>query len=424
MPGDSGQGKLTMRHVLAVATGLVVCFGPEALTFNTWSIFVVPVCESLQVPTSSFTLYVSIIFVFAAIASPIMGNLVEKHDVRIVFTVCCCLCGFGIMACSFYTKVWQFYVSGAVEGIGVVVLMCLVAPTLVNRWFHEHTGLLMGTCAAMMGIGAAVWNMLGGVLLVNFDWRFCYLVFGIIAIASSVPFTLFGIRSYPSDVGLQPYGKPTIKVAEGEDAMQRGIAAAKVFRMPAFYLLTFTIALVNSGAQMGNYLAKYIYHLDDVGTLALPAAEVVIMASVIIMCLQVSQAVAKVGLGFAADHSVRVALIISCTCGLAGVMLCWQGVNIAPIAAYAGSAFFGAFYGTTNSLGPAITRQLFGPREYTTIYSRVTILILLLPAVFVPLYAMLADISWDLLFGMTAFIVVLVFILAMTLVHHSKKIRY
>ena len=417
-------GKLTIRHVLVVATGLLVCFGPAALTFNTWAIFVVPVCEGLGVPTSSFTFYASFIFLFSAISAPFAGNLVQKHDVRIVFTAACGICSAGIFASSFYTEVWQFYVSGAVEGVGVVVLVSLVAPTLISRWFHEHTGVLMGACAAMMGVGAAVWSMLGGVLLVNFDWRMCYLVFGIIAAVISMPATAFFIRSYPSDVGLEPYGRPPVAAADGQDAMQQGISAKDAFRMPLFYLVMVTIALVNATAQMGNYLSKYIYHLADIGSLALPAAEVIIMASVIHMCLQVSQACAKVGLGLVVDRSVKVALALSCTCGFAGVLCAWQGVAISPAASYLGAVLFGVFFGTTNVLGPSITRQLFGPREYTVIYSRVAVLVNLLPAVFIPIYAVLADTSWDLLFGFALCVIVLVTICAIALVKSGGERRF
>ena len=145
------------------------------------------------------------------------------------------------------------------------------------------------------------------------------------------------------------------------------------------------------------------------------------MASVIALCLQVSQACAKVGLGFVVDRTIKISLIISCACGFAGVMCAWQGVALAPTVSYLGAVLFGVFFGTTNVLGPSITRQLFGPREYTVIYSRIAVLVNLLPAGFIPLYAFLADTSWDLLFGFATSMVVIIFISAMALVRFSKQ---
>ena len=220
-PEEGFTDKLTVRHILIVVTGILVCFGPATLVFNTWSILVVPVCTSLAIPTGAFTFYVSCIFLFSAIAAPFAGNLMNRFDARIVITLSCGLVSVGIFASSLYTEVWQFYLSGAIEGICVVTLVSLVAPTLINRWFNRHMGVLIGICVAMMGVGAAVWNMLGGYLLAEFDWRMCYAVFGVIAAVISMPATMFLIRSYPKDVGLKPYGKPE-EISQNSKPLNQG----------------------------------------------------------------------------------------------------------------------------------------------------------------------------------------------------------
>lgn len=434
--------KMTARHVLVVITGILVCFGPATLVFNTWSILVVPVCEGLDLATGSFTFYISVVFICSAIAAPIAGNLMERFDLRVVITTAAVLASGGILLCSTYTDVWQFYLSGALEGVGVVVLTGLTAPTLINRWFDKHIGLLIGLCVAMMGVGAAIWNVLGGMILNEFGWRMCYVVFGVIAAVLSIPATLFFIRSYPEDVGTLPYGRslqnPTESTAnvkassrtsiattkKGSSNRRRGsVSAKRAFAMPAFFLLSVTIALNNGVAQMGNYLATYLHHLSDIGSLAITSAEVVIMASSVVACLQVAQACAKIALGQIADHSLRIALFLAYCCGLAGVMFCWQGSRIDPDFFYAGSALFGILYAGTNVLGPTITRYLFGPRDYTLIYSRVSIVVNLFPAFFIPLFALLSDTNWDLFFGFAAGVVVLILVCVCILMHMAKHIE-
>ena len=414
--------KLSFWHVMAVVTPVVTCFATTAMIFNTWSVFVVPVCESLGTSTSSFTSYISIIYLFSGLAAPFAGNLVQRFDVRIVYSVSIAMVAGGLGACSLYTEVWQFYVSGAIEGAGAVVLISLLAPVLVTRWFNKHTGLLMGLCAAMMGIGGAVWSMVAGIILRDYGWQTGYLVFGIIAFIP-ILLTLFCVRSYPSDVGLAPYGEqaPSAEGA-GEHIPQRGVSSKDAFRMPAFYLLAITIGLTNGAAQIGNYLAKYVYHLADVGALLVPAAEVIIMASVIAMCVQVSQAFAKIGLGFAADRSSLLAFALAYGCSFAGVLLCWQGANVSAVLVYGGAVLIGVLYGTTNSIGPSVTRNLFGARDYSVIYARIAMIVNLIPVAFIPFFAFLADTSWDLLFGACAAIVALIFACALATVHFGKRI--
>ncbi len=47
---------LSARHIMVVAAGILLCLGPCALVYNTWSIFVVPVSTALGASSSQFTL--------------------------------------------------------------------------------------------------------------------------------------------------------------------------------------------------------------------------------------------------------------------------------------------------------------------------------------------------------------------------------
>ncbi len=151
--------------MLVVVAGIVASLIPATLVFNVWAIFVVPVCTELNVVTNQFTFYVTVIFLAAAVSSPFIGNLMEKYDMRIIASVATLLCAVGIFAGAFYQEVWQFYISGALEGAGVATLNFLMIPTVINRWFHTHTGALIGVCSAMTGVGAVIWNLVGAVLL-------------------------------------------------------------------------------------------------------------------------------------------------------------------------------------------------------------------------------------------------------------------
>lgn len=422
---EQASGKLTIRHVLVIVTGILVCLGPATLVFNTWSLFVVPVCNDLNVSSSEFTLYVTFLFLTSAIVAPFMGNLMEKFDLRIVITASCALCAIGIFLCAFWTQVWQFYFSGIIEGAGVVALMYLTAPTLVNRWFHTHTGFLIGLCVAMTGVGGALWSMVGGLILSDYGWRTAYIAFGIIAAVISMPATIFFIRSYPSDVGLEPYGKAeVVEDADGNgsvNAMRMGVAAKTAFKSPAFWILMVTIGLCNGTAQMGNFLPKYIYHLGDIGVAGITPLTAIMMASTVAMCLQIAQALGKVGLGVIADKSIIVALATACGCGIIGVLCCWQGAFSAYVV-YFGGFMFGFFFASTNVLGPTITRYLFGPREYTKIYSRIASFINFIPAVAAVLFAAMADASWDLEFGVTIGIIAVIFVCAIITVKLGRHL--
>ena len=445
--------KLTIRHILVIVAGILICFAPSALVFNAWSIFTVPVTESMGVSTSQFSVMPTIIYLGAAIFAPFAGNLMEKYDLRIVMSLSVAACGFGLIGCSFYTEIWQFYISGLLEGFGVVSLICMGPATLVNRWYGSHIGLCVGICVAMAGLGGATWSMVDGFILASADYHAAYLFNGIAALVLGLPATLLCIRSHPYEVGLLPYGVELdaaeaagaegVGLAEGvakgaeakgaevastsekpEGEKQWGVAAKLAFAMPAFYLLALAIGLVNgTAAAAGNLLPTYLYHLSDIGAAGLTAATVVIMASVVASCVQVSQMLAKIYLGAIADRNIIVAVCLTCTATFIGVILCWQGYLVSEMSVYVGAFLFGLFYGTTNVLGPTITRYIFGQREYTKIYSRITIVVNIVPAIFVTLFAFLSEISWALMFTVTLVMVATVFVLFMMVMRMSKNIE-
>jgi hypothetical protein len=226
---------------------------------------------------------------------------------------------------------------------------------------------------------------------------------------------------------LKPYGPPredlpTASVG-GEGAPERpGIEASKAFRMPVFYTLMITFMLTNATAQLGNYLPTYLYHLADLGQAGLTAATVVIMASVIAACLQAAHAVAKIALGQVVDHSNVLALAIGCGCGFAGILFVWQGYFSQPLV-YVGAALFGVHFAMTNVLGPSFTLRLFGPREYTKIYSRITTVMNLMPAAALVVFSALSEASWDLLFITVLAIIAIVFATGMATVVFGRRME-
>ena len=155
--GSDFRQAMTCRHWLIIVAGVLIAFGPCALVYNVWSIFVVPVSSSLGVASSQFTFFITLVYLVGGIAAPFAGNLLQKHDLRVVLSVSVAMVALGLFLCSFWNHIYLFYVSGVVVGFGIVSLMFLAIPTLINRWFSQRAGLFMDICFAMSGVGGAVW---------------------------------------------------------------------------------------------------------------------------------------------------------------------------------------------------------------------------------------------------------------------------
>lgn len=415
--------KLTIRHALVVFTGMFISFAPAAIVFNIWGIFIVPVTGELQVATNQFAFYVAIIFLTAAVMAPLMGNLLEAFDIRLVGTVSVGLCALGVLLGCLYTEVWQFYLSGLIEGIGIIALNFLLIPTLINRWFTAHNGLLLGICMSMTGVGGATWNFVGGLIIASLGWRAAYLILGIVA-ATAMLATLLCIRSYPRELGLQPYGRTGSADASGSEALRRGVPRKVAFGSAAFFLLLCAAGLLNLTCQAGQYFPPYVYDLDAQGLLNTGTMGVVLAASTASVCLQASAALCKVLMGFVADRSLMLSALICCGGGFAGIVLIWLAGPLSVVAVYVGAALYGLIFAAIDVLSPTIGRYIFGPREYTRIYARVTCAVNVAGAMGVTILATLSDFGWAITFGSTLVLIAIALVLVLGAIRAGKRLEF
>ena len=395
------SGGLTRFHVGVAIAGALMCFGPASLVLNSWAIFLVPVSTELGVSTGLFSLQPSILFLACALFAPIGGRLIERFDLKPVL-LGACIAGAGSVAlCGFCNQLWQFFAFGALEGCAGVVLIFLMLPILIGRWFHRKTGTVIGICIACAGLGGALWAYLGGVVIVAAGWRASYHVLGLLALALSLPTCLLLLHNHPEKVGVLPFGAhidgDKQSEAEAQHDPERGVPAAVAFRSPTFFLFAIGVSLTASVIDMTNLLPSYVYYLGDAGYLTMSASQVVMAASTIALCTQIAQGIGKIVLGAFADRSAIAAFLTALVCGIAGIVCMMAGKSF-PAIIFTGGALFGALFSITDVIAPVMARGFFGSRDYTRIYSRAAGIMNLIPAFAIFLFANLSDISWTLTF--------------------------
>lgn len=362
----TSQGKKSFFPYLVVATGIVGCFAPCALALSCAGIFFTPVSEALGVGRGVFALYLTIMLLATTIALPFEGKLMETKDLRVVLSAAVVLIGVPLICMSFFAAVWQFYVAGAFMGVGLAALLILSVPTLINRWFRKNVGFYIGLCMAFTGIGGVVFNLVGGAFIASGPdgWRMGYLAFGVIALALALPFTLFCVRSYPSDKGLEPVGAGEAAPGSAGAEDMNGATAAVALRTAAFFLVAIFAGLINLAINFYQYLPSYATSLTQY-------PDVVVISATLASAAMLGQAIGKVVLGIINDKaSVYAGLFVSTGCGALGLAVMWLVPGSVP-AMLAGGFAFGVFYASATVLAPLMVRTIFGTREYSTIYSRI-----------------------------------------------------
>ena len=135
---------------LIVAAGIAITCIPCALVLSCAGIYFTPVSSYFGVPKASFTLYFSILNLAMMIMLPIGGKLMSKMDARVVLSAAVIIDGLTLIAMSFFTAVWQFYIAGVLLGIGTAPLIYLAGLVFVGRFFLTP---IRGWTRAMYRVG-------------------------------------------------------------------------------------------------------------------------------------------------------------------------------------------------------------------------------------------------------------------------------
>ena len=358
---------------LIIASCIAVTFVPCALVLSCAGIFFTPVAEYFGVPRAEFTLYFTMLNLAQMVSLPIAGKLMEKFDLRIVFSACVALIGVGFVGMSQIGAVWQSYIFGILLGLGNGPLIYLMVPTLVNAWCKKRVGFFVGLCMAFTGIGGVLFNPVGTMLIGMGaeGWRTAYLVFAVLALVCALPFTALVVRNSPVEKGLAPYGVSDAQPADvaseapANPVALDGVPASRAFKSAAFIAVVLFMGLITLNLNVYSFLPSYMSDMS--ATIPELAAYTGIIASV----AMAGQAIGKVALGVANDKSVRVGLFFGIVLGIVGVLLMMFFPGL-PVVLLIGAFLFGFVYACGTVEAPLLVRGVFGSMDYAAIYSKVS----------------------------------------------------
>lgn len=381
------QKKFHYAYAIVASCIAITCL-PCALVLSCAGIFFTPVSEFFGVPRASFTLYFSILNIMMMLTLPLAGNHLSRLDARKVLSGATILAGVGLIGMSQGSSMPWFYVCGAIMGVGMAPLIYLSVPTLINAWCVKRVGFFVGLCMAFTGIGGVIFNPIGTSIIQSGPegWRTAYLVFGLITLVGTLPFTLFVVRSKPEDKGLTPFGADEVDATEAaaEAAPVEGVPASVAMKTPAFFALAIFCGIITLNQTIYQFLASYATSFE--ATLPAIAAASGIVAS----AAMAGQAIGKVVLGIINDRSVRLGIFFGLGCGVAGVLLMWFMPSTLALL-LAGAFLFGVVYAMTTVQTPLLVRSVFGSADYTNIYSRISMVGSLMSAVAAVFWSFVID---------------------------------
>ena len=381
-----------------VLVGTIIVRGFATGLNTVSSLFLAPVSKELGTGIGTLSIYYSIISVVQIIWFSYAGRLLNKYDVRWVSAAAVCLQTIAYAALGFMRHVTGWYVLAIPLAMGAGVLVNLLGPILVNRWFGKNTGTILGIQAAFVGLFGAVLQPVTSNMIEVKGWRETYFSMGLLALCVMLLAAVFFVRNRPAEI-LTDKNIPSKK----RDA--RGNSKT-VPRSAVFYALIIFLFAVTG-------VAVFVQHIPTYGTLLGYS-----MASIgmVLSFASIGNAIGSFFIGFLSDR-------------IGGLRTCYLIIGI-WLAAVVGFLFGGSHFmifmsaAFLNGLvtpsvmvtAPILTQIFFGKSDYEKIYAKVSTGVPLASIFLIPIYGFIYD--------MTGNYLIVLFILMILLLLAGASIAY
>jgi MFS family permease len=130
----------------------------------------------------------------------------ERFGIKRVVMVALATVGSGALLTIFMNSLWQLIALwGFVVGVGTGSMALVFAASIVNRWFVERKGLVIGALTAAAATGQLIFLPTLSTFAITYGWKSVSITVGIAALVM-VPLIYILLPERPSDIGVRPFG--------------------------------------------------------------------------------------------------------------------------------------------------------------------------------------------------------------------------
>jgi MFS family permease len=334
--------------------------GAGAGIFNScFGVFIKPVCEDLGFLRGRFTMCGSISMFVSMLLMPLFGAIFRRFGFKRIAVIGMIVCSLSFAGYSMASELWQFYVLALVCGLFINCVGIMSVGILVSNWFFDKRGLAAGIAYSGSGFLAAILIPVANKFIQSVGWRWTYRFLGSVAFLVLATAILFIVKDKPEDIGLKPYVSKNRAGSQKAFDPYSGLTRKEAFHTRSFRLLALAvmgIALCQAGPHTHT-----ISFLSDLGYSASYASTV---ASTYLIFLTGFKIV--MGLLFDRIGSLVGSLLIGGCCVLFPVFALLAAFPVSP---WIYALLLGLASSGTTILGTVLTANYFGRKDFSLIYS-------------------------------------------------------
>ena len=168
---------------------------PYSIAQNIQPLFVPYVIKQFGFSLAGFSLIFTCGAIASAIFSPVLGNVFEKVNIKLLFLLGATLSAVGFMGFGFSHNLAQFYALAAMQKVGCLLFSGIGVPYLINSWFpKEGRGKALGIVFSGGSIGNVFLQQITSQMLASRGVTYSYIFFGVLALVCSLPVVMIFVR--------------------------------------------------------------------------------------------------------------------------------------------------------------------------------------------------------------------------------------
>lgn len=346
-------------------------FSRQAAAVATLSIFVDPLTHAFHWSRAAISGAVSLGGLLAALTSPLIGPLLDRHGGRLLLCLAVLVTGLATMLLSRTASLFEFYAFYCIARMSWAGPFDLGIYATLSKWFVRRRTFATSIANLAQMAGLVAMPLIAEFAMLKGSWRDGWIAIGsTVLVVGFLPSLLFLARR-PEDLGLLPDGllaaAPDADAESGaEKGAEKGAAALQsepdfsrreAIATPSFWLLLlYTVLVYPVQAGVSLHQAPYLIERGIA-----PA-----IAATIVSTFSLMAAFGSIACGFLPRRlPVRYSLALTGAVLAAGVFVMLQFATTAE--AYLAGSLFGLGIGGILTLLPVAWADYFGRANYGAI---------------------------------------------------------
>jgi MFS family permease len=274
-------GRLHYGWIAAGLAGLVLLCAAGVRA--TPGVLIVPLEQAFGWDRSTISSAIAFNLVLFGLMGPFAGAAMQRFGIRRTVLWALVVLALAIALSTQMTRPWHLVLTwGLMVGLGAGMASTVFAATVVNRWFSERRGLVMGVLSSSTAMGQLIFLPLLGWIVETSGWRtVAWTVTGVLAVL--IPLYAWLMVDRPEQLGLRAYGATSAETgaaaATANPIVIAWRALARAARVRDFWLLfgSFFVCGLSTNGLIGTHFIAFCF---DGGIPEMRAAGILAMMGV------------------------------------------------------------------------------------------------------------------------------------------------